>query len=85
MKWRDEVPTVFIEGRYRFYFFSREETRRHIHVSSPDGELKVWMEPEIEIAKIVNMNSKEVGDILAMIRARKEEIDAEWTKHFGKE
>ncbi|MFN7338865.1 MAG: DUF4160 domain-containing protein, partial [bacterium] len=25
-------PTVFREDGYRFFFFSREETRMHVHV-----------------------------------------------------
>jgi len=76
------MPTVFIDGKYRFYFFSREEERRHVHVSSPDGEMKIWLEPEISIAKVINLNSHEVADILETIRNRQEEINAEWTKHF---
>jgi hypothetical protein len=43
-------PTVFREGEFRFYFFSREEHRMHIHAQSPDGEAKFWIEPRIEIA-----------------------------------
>ena len=31
-------PTVFREGGFRFYFFSREETRMHVHVQAADGE-----------------------------------------------
>ena len=76
------MPTVFIEGKYRFYFFSREEERRHIHVSSPDGEAKVWMEPEISVAKVINLTPKEVREILEMIESRKETINAEWNSHF---
>jgi hypothetical protein len=33
-------PTVLQQGPYRFYFNSREETRMHIHVESPDGRAK---------------------------------------------
>jgi hypothetical protein len=44
-------PTVFRQGQYRFYFFSREETRMHIHVHAPNGEVKFWMEPEIKLAQ----------------------------------
>ena len=33
-------PTVFRVKDYRFFFFSREETRAHIHISSPEGEAK---------------------------------------------
>ncbi|MCP4976086.1 MAG: DUF4160 domain-containing protein [Maribacter sp.] len=43
-------PTVFKEGKYRFHFFSKEEQRIHIHVVSPDGEAKFWLEPTISLA-----------------------------------
>lgn len=32
------TPTVFRDGPFRFFFFSREEARIHVHVSHPDGE-----------------------------------------------
>lgn len=35
------MPTVFRYGEFRFYFFFREEIRKHIHVSSPNGEAKI--------------------------------------------
>ena len=44
-------PTVFKESGYRFFFFSREEKRIHVHVISGDGEAKFWLEPEVELAK----------------------------------
>jgi hypothetical protein len=34
------TPTVFHWKGYRFFFFSREETRPHVHVSCSDGEAK---------------------------------------------
>lgn len=44
-------PTVFRKGKYRFHFFSREEEDSvHIHVISPDGEAKFWLEPTISLA-----------------------------------
>src|SRR5215208_3351599 len=33
-------PTVFREGPFRFFCFSREENGLHIHVQSADGEAK---------------------------------------------
>lgn len=77
------MPTVFIEGPYRFYFFSREETRRHIHISSSEGEMKVWLEPEIEIAKNINFSQSQVTKILNTIKDRQEEINDFWNKHFS--
>lgn len=77
------MPTVFVEGPYRFYFFSREETRRHVHVASSNGEVKIWLEPEISVAKVINLSSSEVNTILNIVQNRKEEIFADWNKHFS--
>ena len=44
-------PTILREKDYRFFFFSREESRPHIHVVCSDGEAKYWLKPEIELAK----------------------------------
>ena len=33
-------PTIFRAGGYRFYFFSREEPRMHVHVHHEAGEAK---------------------------------------------
>ncbi len=43
-------PTVFRAKGYRFFFFSREEARMHIHVHHESGEAKFWLEPEIAVA-----------------------------------
>ena len=31
-------PTVFHENGFRFFFFSREGNRKHVHVYCSDGE-----------------------------------------------
>lgn len=53
-------PTVFREGGYRFYFFSREEPRMHVHVHRADGEAKFWLEPRIEVAQNVGLNARQL-------------------------
>lgn len=74
-------PTVFREGRYRFHFFSLEEDRIHIHVESPDGELKVWLEPRIELAQNHGIPEREVGRILRILEKRHGEIEQRWRQH----
>jgi hypothetical protein len=32
-------PSVFRDGEFRFFFFSREKSRIHVHVTHPDGEV----------------------------------------------
>ncbi|QUS62417.1 DUF4160 domain-containing protein [Synechocystis sp. PCC 7339] len=42
------MPTVIRIGKFRFHFYSDEGLEpAHIHVRSPDGECKFWLEPTI--------------------------------------
>lgn len=75
-------PTVFREGPYRFYFFSREEERMHIHVQGPDGEAKVWLEPKIELATSVDLRQHQLKALLNMVKEHQDEIRNTWKRHF---
>ena len=77
------APTIFREGAFRFFFFSREETRMHVHVTHTDGEAKFWMEPTIEIAMNQGLSQKQVNDALALVRSHREEMSHAWRIHFG--
>jgi hypothetical protein len=45
------VPTVLRIGAFRFHFYSDERLEPpHIHVRTPDGECKFWLEPGISLA-----------------------------------
>jgi hypothetical protein len=76
-------PTVFKKRNYRFFFFSREEKRMHIHVISPDGEAKFWIEPEIELEKSVGFNQKQINLLKQIIKENRDEIRSSWRTHFG--
>ena len=76
-------PTVFRESGYRFFFFSREEERMHVHVISGDGEAKYWLEPEIELAKNYKHTRKQLKQIEALIEAHYNELVSSWQEHFG--
>jgi len=40
------MPTVLRIGSFRFHFYSDERNEPpHIHVATPDGECKFWLEP----------------------------------------
>ena len=43
-------PTIFRSKGYRFYFFSNEEARMHVHIEGEDGEAKFWIEPIVSLA-----------------------------------
>lgn len=75
-------PTVFREKGFRFFFFSREETRMHVHVLSNDGEAKYWLEPEIELAKNVKLSRQQLKTIESLVEENYDEICNTWKKHF---
>jgi hypothetical protein len=75
-------PTVFKEGKYRFHFFSKEEDRIHIHVVSPDGEAKFWLEPIVSLVNYSGLSKKQLGYLQKTIERRKDEIAKKWKKHF---
>jgi hypothetical protein len=75
-------PTVFIEGSLRFYFFSREEARMHVHVQSPDGEAKFWLEPAIELALNKGLGAKALKKAEALVKSHEQEIRSAWRTHF---
>ena len=76
-------PTVFKERNFRFFFFSREEERMHIHVVSPEGEAKFWIEPEVALARSVGFNKNQISLLETLIKERKDEIENRWKEHFG--
>ena len=77
-------PTIFKEGPFRFYFFSREEARMHVHVHSPAGEAKFWLEPRIELAQNHGLNARQVNTVLRLVEEHADEIRKAWKTHFGR-
>lgn len=77
-------PTIFKAAGLRFYFFSREEERMHVHVQGERGEAKFWLEPEIFLAQNFGLGRASLGTALRLIREREDEIRAAWKEHFGR-
>jgi len=75
-------PTVFRASGLRFYFFSREEARLHVHVQGARGEAKFWLEPEIELAQNYGLSRHMISAALRLIREREDEIRSAWNAHF---
>jgi hypothetical protein len=76
-------PTVFRERGFRFFFFSREEPRMHIHVQSERGEAKFWIDPEIQLAINAGLGDHELTTIKRLVEEHVDEIREAWNKHFG--
>ena len=67
----------------RLFFFSRELPRIHVHVGSPNGEAKFWIEPTVEIASNHGLKDVELTELKQLIEERQNEIREHWNRHFG--
>mgnify|MGYP001767782758 CR=1 FL=1 len=76
-------PTILRVGAYRFYFFSREEPRAHVHVHSPEGEAKFWLDPEIALAVSHGLSDKAVNEARNVAVENQEVFRDAWKRHFG--
>ncbi len=76
-------PTIFRARGLRFFFFSREEPRMHVHVSSASGEAKFWMQPTIELAVNGGLKPTELRRAQRLIEEHVDEIQVAWRRHFG--
>ncbi|MDQ5887667.1 MAG: DUF4160 domain-containing protein [Neisseriaceae bacterium] len=77
------APTVFREAGFRFFFFSREEPRMHVHVSHSDGEAKFWLEPDIALAQSIGLNERLLRQAKTLIEEHQNDIRSAWQHHFG--
>jgi len=76
-------PTIFREKGYRFFFFSREESRKHVHIICADGEVKYWLEPTIELARNYRLSANQLNEIENIIETHYNEFKNAWHTYFG--
>ena len=76
-------PTLFRERGYRFFFFSREETRMHVHIHHANGEAKFWLVPQIELAQNYGLSQNALKEVEALVRKHEKEIRDGWQRHFS--
>jgi len=78
------MPTVMKLGSYRFHFYSDEGNEPpHIHVATPDGECKFWLDP-VRLARnrgIAPQNIRQMEKIIFKYRDLLEEKFHEYFSH----
>ncbi|HBW23238.1 MAG: hypothetical protein A2X28_05725 [Elusimicrobia bacterium GWA2_56_46] len=75
-------PTILKYKSYRFFFFSREEKRLHVHVTSPHGEAKFWIDPIVALEHNYRFSSRELREIQEIIEENLYGIKSAWKKYF---
>ncbi len=76
-------PTILRYKKYRFFFNSREEARRHVHVQSPDGTAKFWLEPLISLVMYDGVSERELNEIEKIVREHSNEFKKAWDNYFS--
>ena len=77
------APTIVRDGPFRLFFFSREETRIHVHVSHVDGEAKFWLTPQVALANHTGLSETQLRQAQAVVNAHLKEIQDAWNHHFA--
>jgi len=77
------APTVVKDGAFRLFFFSREESRMHVHVTHADGEAKYWLEPATMLAQNFGLSPQQLRQAEQLVKAHDQRIRTAWNKHFG--
>ena len=75
-------PTIFRARGFRFFFFSREETRMHVHVVSSNGEAKFWIEPVVQLARNYGLRDADLRAAEHLVEEHRDEIRRAWNEHF---
>lgn len=77
------MPTILKIGSMRFFFFSREESRMHIHIICPEGEAKFWLEPTVELAVNCNLSIQKLNEVEKIVKEHEDEFKRAWKQFFG--
>jgi len=73
-------PTVLRVRGYRFYFYSKEESRPHVHVTTRGNEAKFWLVPGVGLAANWGLRRNELAVAKRLIEDHLDEILAKWQK-----
>jgi len=55
----------------------------HVHVGSPSGEAKFWLEPAIELARNYELRDAELKAAQRLVEEHEHEIREAWNEHFS--
>ena len=77
------MPTVMRVGRYRFLFFSNENSEpEHIHVKAGNSQAKFWLDP-VEMATNYGFKAHELTEIERIVRDNRDKLLEAWHEHLG--
>lgn len=76
------MPTIMTIYGFRFFFYSKEESRLHVHIERQDREAKIWLDT-FEIAYNRGFPEIELNKIIRIVRQHEKIFKKAWISHFG--
>ncbi len=75
------MPTVLNVLGFRFFFYSHEESKMHVHVEYQGKVAKIWLDT-FEVADNQGFRDYQIKRIIILVRFYEKEIEEKWSSHF---
>ena len=76
-------PTFLNYTGFRFFIWSKEEERMHVHIEKDSNYCKCWLEPKISIENNKGFKDFELKKIIKIVKANEKEFIEKWKSHFS--
>lgn len=78
------VPFIFRYKNFVIRFwYSFEEKRRHVHAVSDEANVKIWLEPDIEVASVKgHINESMLNEILQEVKENEQLCINAWNQYL---
>jgi hypothetical protein len=77
------MPTVQIEGPYRFFFYSGEGNEpAHIHIECENMKAKFWLSP-VRLQNSGGFSRSEINRIQRLVEENRESLLRGWNEFFS--
>ncbi len=77
-------PTIMRIGSFRFFFNSNEENRMHVHVQTPKGVAKFWLEPIVSLAEFYRLDPRTLRELMKHTEENVDAFKSAWKTHLRK-
>ncbi|WP_404418518.1 DUF4160 domain-containing protein [Marinospirillum sp.] len=80
------MPVVLRVDGLKFFFYSNEGNPLepvHVHVRRAGCEAKIWLQPEIQIARNEGFDAKALKKILELVQQHQEALKEAWYEYFA--
>ena len=79
------MPFIFRYKEFVIRFwYSFEERRCHVHAVSGEANIKIWLEPEIEVASVKGqVNSATLNELLKEVKRNEKLCKDAWDTYLG--